>query len=84
VLSSSTILIELYGEEKGKKRDAEAFELCEYGRQTSSNKLKQLVTSTEKGEKHGAYYLRSVAPNFTNERLIAAAVPRPFFSGTDI
>lgn len=36
-------LMELYGEEKGKKvRYAEAFELCEYGRQPSSKELKQL------------------------------------------
>jgi LmbE family N-acetylglucosaminyl deacetylase len=36
-------LIELYGEEKGKKiRYAEAFELCEYGSQASPEKLKQL------------------------------------------
>jgi len=36
-------LIELYGEEKGKKiRYAEAFELCEYGGQASPDKLKQL------------------------------------------
>jgi LmbE family N-acetylglucosaminyl deacetylase len=36
-------LIELYGEEKGKKvRYAEAFELCEYGSRASSDKLKQL------------------------------------------
>jgi LmbE family N-acetylglucosaminyl deacetylase len=36
-------LIELYGEEKGKKiRYAEAFELCEYGSRPSPDKLKQL------------------------------------------
>jgi len=36
-------LIELYGEEKGKKiRYAEAFELCEYGSRASPDKLKQL------------------------------------------
>jgi len=36
-------LIELYGEEKGKKiRYAEAFELCEYGNGASPEKLKQL------------------------------------------
>ena len=36
-------LIELYGEEKGKKiRYAEAFELCEYGGQASPDELKQL------------------------------------------
>jgi LmbE family N-acetylglucosaminyl deacetylase len=36
-------LIELYGEEKGKKvRYAEAFELCEYGSRASPGKLKQL------------------------------------------
>jgi len=36
-------LIELYGEEKGKKiRYAEAFELCEYGSRASPEKLKQL------------------------------------------
>ncbi|MGD8500097.1 MAG: PIG-L family deacetylase [Phycisphaerales bacterium] len=34
-------LIELYGEEKGKKvRYAEAFEVCEYGRRPSENELK--------------------------------------------
>jgi LmbE family N-acetylglucosaminyl deacetylase len=38
-------LIELYGEEKGKKiRYAEAFELCEYGSRASLDKLKQLFT----------------------------------------
>jgi LmbE family N-acetylglucosaminyl deacetylase len=36
-------LIELYGEDKGKKiRYAEAFELCEYGSRASPEKLKQL------------------------------------------
>jgi LmbE family N-acetylglucosaminyl deacetylase len=36
-------LIELYGEEKGKKAQyAEAFELCEYGRQPSAAELKKL------------------------------------------
>jgi len=36
-------LIELYGEEKGKKtRYAEAFEFCEYGSRASPDKLKQL------------------------------------------
>jgi LmbE family N-acetylglucosaminyl deacetylase len=36
-------LIELYGEEKGKKiRYAEAFELCEYGSRASPDKLKKL------------------------------------------
>ena len=36
-------LIELYGEEKGKKiRYAEAFELCEYGSRASPEKLRQL------------------------------------------
>jgi len=36
-------LIELYGEEKGKKiRYAEAFELCEYSSRASPDKLKQL------------------------------------------
>lgn len=36
-------LIELYGEEKGKKvRYAEAFELCEYGRRPTAAELKQL------------------------------------------
>ena len=36
-------LIELYGEEKGKKvKYAEAFELCEYGRQPSIEELKKL------------------------------------------
>jgi len=36
-------LIELYGKEKGKKvRYAEAFEVCEYGRQPSIKELKQL------------------------------------------
>jgi len=36
-------LIELYGEEKGKKiRYAEAFELCEYGSRATPDKLKQL------------------------------------------
>jgi LmbE family N-acetylglucosaminyl deacetylase len=39
----SAKLIELYGEEKGKKiRYAEAFELCEYGSRASLDKLKQL------------------------------------------
>jgi len=38
-----TKLIELYGEEKGKKiRYAEAFELCEYGSRASPDKLKLL------------------------------------------
>ena len=36
-------LIELYGEEKGKKVEyAEAFEVCEYGRQPSPEELKKL------------------------------------------
>jgi len=36
-------LIELYGEEKGSKiRNAEAFELCEYGSQPSADELKKL------------------------------------------
>lgn len=36
-------LIELYGEEKGKKvRHAEAFELCEYGGRASAERLKEL------------------------------------------
>ena len=36
-------LIELYGEEKGKKiRYAEAFELCEYGGRASADRLKEL------------------------------------------
>jgi LmbE family N-acetylglucosaminyl deacetylase len=36
-------LIELYGDDKGKKiRHAEAFELCEYGRQPSKADLRQL------------------------------------------
>ncbi len=36
-------LIEIYGEEKGKKvRYAEAFELCEYGRQPSISELRKL------------------------------------------
>lgn len=36
-------LIELYGEEKGKQvRYAEAFEICEYGRQPSADQLRRL------------------------------------------
>jgi hypothetical protein len=36
-------LVELYGDEKGKKiRQGEAFELCEYGRQPSAQELRQL------------------------------------------
>jgi hypothetical protein len=36
-------LIELYGPKKGKKvRYAEAFEVCEYGSQPSSDELKKL------------------------------------------
>jgi len=42
-------LIELYGEEKGKKiRYAEAFELCEYGGRASPDKLKQLFPFFER------------------------------------
>jgi len=42
-------LIELYGEEKGKKvKYAEAFELCEYGRQPSKNALLKLFPFFEK------------------------------------
>ncbi len=42
-------LIELYGEEKGKKvRYAEAFELCEYGRQPSAEELKKLFPFFER------------------------------------
>ncbi len=36
-------LIKFYGEERGKKiRYAQAFEICEYGRQPSQSELKQL------------------------------------------
>ena len=36
-------LIELYGAEQGKKvRYAEAFEICEYGRQPTSDEIRQL------------------------------------------
>ena len=36
-------LIELYGEERGRRiQHAEAFEICEYGRQPSSSELRQL------------------------------------------
>jgi len=39
-------LIELYGQDKGKKvRYAEAFELCEYGSRASADKLKELFPS---------------------------------------
>ncbi len=39
-------LIELYGQDKGKKvRYAEAFELCEYGSRASTEKLKELFPS---------------------------------------
>jgi len=39
-------LIELYGQEKGKKvRYAEAFELCEYGSRASAERLKELFPS---------------------------------------
>jgi LmbE family N-acetylglucosaminyl deacetylase len=42
-------LIELYGEEKGKKiRHAEAFELCEYGSRASAVKLKELFPFFER------------------------------------
>jgi len=42
-------LIEAYGEEKGKKvRCAEAFEVCEYGRQPSAAELKQLFPFFER------------------------------------
>ena len=41
-------LIELYGQEKGKKvRCAEAFELCEYGSRASVEKLKELFPTFE-------------------------------------
>ncbi|HLB74379.1 MAG TPA: hypothetical protein VJJ98_10205, partial [Sedimentisphaerales bacterium] len=41
-------LIEAYGEEQGKKvRTAEAFELCEYGRQPSPAELKKLFPTTK-------------------------------------
>ena len=41
-------LIELYGQEKGKKvRYAEAFELCEYGSRASVEKLKELFPTFE-------------------------------------
>jgi N-acetylglucosamine malate deacetylase 1 len=44
-----TQLIELYGEKKGKKvKYAEAFELCEYGRQPSKNDLRKLFPFFEK------------------------------------
>jgi hypothetical protein len=37
------LLIRLYGEEKGRAvKYAEAFELCEYGRQPSAEELKRL------------------------------------------
>ena len=42
-------LIELYGEEKGKKiRYAEAFELCEYGSRASADRLKELFPFFER------------------------------------
>jgi len=41
-------LIELYGNEKGSKiKYAEAFEICEYGRQPSADELKQLFPSSK-------------------------------------
>lgn len=41
-------LVELYGKEKGAKiKYAEAFELCQYGRQPTINELKQLFPSFE-------------------------------------
>jgi hypothetical protein len=41
-------LIELYGEAKGAKvKYAEAFELCQYGRQPSIQELLQLFPATE-------------------------------------
>ena len=42
-------LIELYGRKKGEKvRNAEAFELCEYGRKPSQKELKKLFPFFEK------------------------------------
>lgn len=42
-------LIERYGEEKGKQiRYAEAFEICEYGRRPTKDKLRQLFPSLSK------------------------------------
>jgi len=42
-------LIELYGQDKGKKvRYAEAFELCEYGSRASTEELKKLFPSFER------------------------------------
>jgi len=42
-------LIDLYGQEKGKKvRCAEAFEVCEYGRQPSADELKKLFPFFER------------------------------------
>jgi hypothetical protein len=39
-------LVELYGKEKGAKiKYAEAFELCQYGRQPTVEELKQLFPS---------------------------------------
>jgi LmbE family N-acetylglucosaminyl deacetylase len=43
---SRSKLIELYGQDKGKKvRYAEAFELCEYGSRASADRLKELFPS---------------------------------------
>ena len=40
---SREVLIRLYGEERGKKvKYAEAFEICEYGRQPSAREIKKL------------------------------------------
>jgi N-acetylglucosamine malate deacetylase 1 len=42
-------LVELYGQEQGKKvRYAEAFEVCEYGRQPTAEELKQLFPIAKK------------------------------------
>jgi hypothetical protein len=42
-------LIELYGREKGEKvKYAEAFEVCEYGRQPSADELKKLFPFFER------------------------------------
>ena len=53
-------LIEVYGEEAGRKvRYAEAFQLCEYGRQPTAEELRELFPVFPQEKKQGTLYSQS-------------------------